>query len=184
MSADVELKLRKATFTKGRMRGGVCGQTVEASMRSTFHEVSAWDLEEAADTIEALRAERDAAVQRAEAALTICDGCGSTMTDAELASERDKRPELRSCCPERMMRPITREDWNRVRDEWAADLVRLGRRHREVQAALTEANARAAVAWEAGRELCNAVGTVGASRDTWHAIERFRALRRDAGETR
>lgn len=60
-----------------------------------------------------------------DAPFLICDGCGSAMTDAELSAERAKRPELRSCCPERKMRPITREDWARVRNEWAADLVRL-----------------------------------------------------------
>lgn len=50
-------RLRQATFTKGRMRGGVGGQTIEASMRSTFHEVSAWDLDVAADALEAQAAE-------------------------------------------------------------------------------------------------------------------------------
>ena len=55
--AETAKRLREATFTKGRMRGGVGGQTIEASMRSTFHEVSAWDLDVAADTIEAQAAE-------------------------------------------------------------------------------------------------------------------------------
>jgi hypothetical protein len=33
----------------------------------------------------------------------VCSGCGSEMTDAELAAERAKNPKLRSCCPERKM---------------------------------------------------------------------------------
>lgn len=56
VAAIVEM-LRKATFTKGRTRGGIGGQTIEANMRSTFHEVSAWDLDQAADALEAQAAE-------------------------------------------------------------------------------------------------------------------------------
>lgn len=55
--AEVANTLRKATFTKGRTRGGIGGQTIEANMRSTFHEVSAWDLDRAADALEAQAAE-------------------------------------------------------------------------------------------------------------------------------
>lgn len=55
--AEIANTLRKATFTKGRTRGGIGGQTIEANMRSTFHEVSAWDLDRAADALEAQAAE-------------------------------------------------------------------------------------------------------------------------------
>jgi len=34
-----------------------------------------------------------------------CTGCGSSMSDAELAKEKAKRPTLVSCCPERSMVP-------------------------------------------------------------------------------
>ena len=54
---DIAERLRAATFTRGRSRGGAGGQTIEATMRSTFHEISAWDLDEAADEIDRLRAE-------------------------------------------------------------------------------------------------------------------------------
>jgi len=47
----------------------------------------------------------------------ICDGCGADMTDEELAAEKRKRPEVISCCPERKMRPVTREDWATLRAE-------------------------------------------------------------------
>lgn len=64
----------------------------------------------------------EAVADRIKAALgaapvLICAGCGSDMTDAELAAERATRPELRSCCPERKMRPITREDYAGLRGE-------------------------------------------------------------------
>lgn len=55
--AGIADTLRKATFTKGWTRGGIGGQTIEANMRSTFHEVSAWDLDRAADALEAQAAE-------------------------------------------------------------------------------------------------------------------------------
>ncbi|VDS07531.1 hypothetical protein PARHAE_00708 [Paracoccus haematequi] len=55
--AETAKRLRQATFAKGRMRGGIGGQTIEASMRSTFHEVSAWDLDIAADALDAQAAE-------------------------------------------------------------------------------------------------------------------------------
>lgn len=32
-----------------------------------------------------------------------CSGCGSTMTDAELAADRSRKPDLISCCPDRKM---------------------------------------------------------------------------------
>ncbi|MGQ8634416.1 hypothetical protein ACUTJJ_23365 [Agrobacterium sp. DKPNP3] len=32
-----------------------------------------------------------------------CEGCGSSMTDEQLAAEKAKRPALISCCPERKM---------------------------------------------------------------------------------
>jgi hypothetical protein len=60
MSDDMVKRLREATFSKSTIRGGIIGQTIEAAMRSTFHEVSAYDLHEAAEIIEALTAERDA----------------------------------------------------------------------------------------------------------------------------
>jgi hypothetical protein len=56
-------RLRAATFTKGRVKGGVIGQTIDAAMRSTFHEVSAFDLDAAADAITALRAKADVKVK-------------------------------------------------------------------------------------------------------------------------
>lgn len=46
----------------------------------------------------------------------ICDGCGSAMTDEELAYKRQAFGTL-SCCPERKMREATREDWNGLRGE-------------------------------------------------------------------
>lgn len=46
--------------------------------------------------------------------LLICDGCGCTTTDAELTAQREARPGLISCCPERKMRPATREDWDKL----------------------------------------------------------------------
>jgi hypothetical protein len=52
MSDDMVNRLREATFSKSTMRGGIIGQTIEAAMRSTFHEVSAYDLHEAAEIIE------------------------------------------------------------------------------------------------------------------------------------
>lgn len=64
--------LHEATFTKGRIKGGVCGQTIEASMRSTFHEVSAWDLDTAAVALTALQADLAAAVAAKEAAEGRC----------------------------------------------------------------------------------------------------------------
>lgn len=65
-------RLRAATFTKGRSKGGVIGQTIDAAMRNTFHEVSAFDLDEAADAITALRAQQDwkAMAERLGEALT------------------------------------------------------------------------------------------------------------------
>lgn len=51
--AAIAETLRRATFTRGRMHCGIIGQTIEAAMRSTFHEVSAWDLIAAADALEA-----------------------------------------------------------------------------------------------------------------------------------
>jgi uncharacterized protein (UPF0335 family) len=59
MSDDMVKRLREATFSRSTMRGGIIGQTIEAAMRSTFHEVSAYDLHEAAEIIESLTAERD-----------------------------------------------------------------------------------------------------------------------------
>lgn len=98
-----------------------------------------------ADHLQKQRDEARAEVVRLSLApFLICDGCGTAMTDAELAAEQAKCPDLRSCCPERKMRPITREDWARVRKEWGADLVRLGRRHREVQAEVEQARAEIA----------------------------------------
>lgn len=35
-----------------------------------------------------------------------CEGCGSQWDDARLAEEKEKRPALRSCCPERKMKPV------------------------------------------------------------------------------
>lgn len=35
-----------------------------------------------------------------------CSGCGTLMTDDELVREREKRPSLMSCCPERKMVPV------------------------------------------------------------------------------
>lgn len=79
MSDDLVKRLRKATFTKGKMRGGAGGQTIEASMRSTFHEISAWDLEKAADEIERLRAKVEA--ERDEARLLL-DEAAEALSDA------------------------------------------------------------------------------------------------------
>lgn len=42
---DLCSRLDAAMLTAPRFRGGVCGQTVEAMARSTFHAVSAWDLD-------------------------------------------------------------------------------------------------------------------------------------------
>lgn len=59
---------RKATFSKGRTVGGVCGQTIDAMMASTMHEVSALALEQGADALEALAAENAALRAKLEAA--------------------------------------------------------------------------------------------------------------------
>lgn len=47
--------------------------------------------------------------------LVICDGCGCTTADAELSAMRGERSSLISCCPERKMRPATRDDWDKQR---------------------------------------------------------------------
>ena len=58
-----------------------------------------------------------------------CANCGSNWDDARLAEERSKRPELRSCCPERKMVSVYTADQvkeltdrlekaERERDEW------------------------------------------------------------------
>ena len=63
MREDVERLVnvfRKATFGKGRTVGGVCGQTIDAMMASTMHEVSALTLEDGAFALEALAAENAA----------------------------------------------------------------------------------------------------------------------------
>lgn len=36
----------------------------------------------------------------------LCHGCGSNWDDDRLSAERDKRPALMSCCPERKSRPV------------------------------------------------------------------------------
>lgn len=49
--------------SRTRIRSGAGGQTMEATSKATFHEISAWDLEvvyDAAAAIRRLRAERDA----------------------------------------------------------------------------------------------------------------------------
>ncbi len=58
--------------TKGRAWGGVGGQTIEATARSTFHEISAWDgdrLFDIAGEVAALEAERDALRQELDGVL-------------------------------------------------------------------------------------------------------------------
>lgn len=42
----------------------------------------------------------------AEPAGVKCTGCGSQWDDERLADEKSKRPELRSCCPERKTKPV------------------------------------------------------------------------------
>lgn len=87
--AETAKRLREATFTKGRMRGGVGGQTIEASMRSTFHEVSAWDLDQAADTIEAQAAEL-ARIKAAADKLVNNPGWGTVnYTDGDMWADAD-----------------------------------------------------------------------------------------------
>lgn len=80
MTSDLVARLRAATFTKGRTRGGVGGQTIEAMMASTFHEVSALDLDMAADALEAQAARIDEleaaeAVMRERCAEKALNGC-------------------------------------------------------------------------------------------------------------
>ena len=63
MREDVErlaAAFRRATFSKGRTVGGICGQTIDAMMASTMHEVSALTLEEGAFALETLAAENAA----------------------------------------------------------------------------------------------------------------------------
>lgn len=43
------------------------------------------------------------AAARLCAATPACSGCGSKMTDAELATQRSQNPDLISCCPDRKM---------------------------------------------------------------------------------
>lgn len=90
--AETAKRLREATFTKGRMRGGVGGQTIEASMRSTFHEVSAWDLDQAADTIEAQAAELARLTDKLELERALTDGAHRRARAADAhTAERDER---------------------------------------------------------------------------------------------
>lgn len=56
---DLCSRLDAVMLTAPRFRGGVCGQTTEAMARGTFHEVSAWNLDEAVSTIHALLDEID-----------------------------------------------------------------------------------------------------------------------------
>ncbi|WP_313533418.1 hypothetical protein, partial [Haematobacter sp.] len=49
------------------------------------------------------------------AALLICDGCGDTRSNEDLAAMRGENPNLISCCPERKMRLATRSDWDGLR---------------------------------------------------------------------
>ena len=74
MTHDIARRLIEVTFQKGRQRGGLGGQTIECSMRSTFHEVSQWDLTEAADRIEQLEAALDEMNQTAEIAHYLSEG--------------------------------------------------------------------------------------------------------------
>ena len=111
-------------------------------------------------------------------------GSGKDRSVDAMKTIRQMQRDIRALVAERDA-AVQRADAAEADRERNAGIALAGlRKCHELQAALTEANARADAAWEAGRELCNAVGTVGASRDTWHAIERFRAIRRDAGETR
>ena|ERR1041385_7569972 len=64
----------------------------------------------AADEIEKLRAERDAAV--------CCDGCGSMLTDAQIIAMRKSDPKIISCCPER--KPLTIKQWRKRAHDFEA----------------------------------------------------------------
>lgn len=66
--AEVREMINRLRETSGRVisgpkqysGGGVCGQTIEASMRSTFRRISDWDvslMDDAADILEALTAQ-------------------------------------------------------------------------------------------------------------------------------
>ena len=83
--AETAKRLRQATFTKGRMRGGIGGQTIEANMRSTFHEVSAWDLDVAADALEAQAAEL-ARLREALTKINVGEGWAAQIARTALAA--------------------------------------------------------------------------------------------------
>ena len=48
-SGQVRALVERILSTKSRVRGGVSGQTIEAAKRSTFYEISEWDLDELLD---------------------------------------------------------------------------------------------------------------------------------------
>ena len=58
-SDDPKDRLLSALASKGRTLGGVGGMTLESNARSTFHEISAWDLEGALNRITDLEAENE-----------------------------------------------------------------------------------------------------------------------------
>lgn len=48
-SGQVRAMVERILSTKSRVRGGASGQTIEAAKRSTFYEISEWDLDELLD---------------------------------------------------------------------------------------------------------------------------------------
>ena len=115
---------RRATFSKGRTVGGICGQTIDAMMANTMHEVSALYLEEGACALETLAAENAALRARLEAA------------------EADRKQGERDYCD-----LMERHDAHFV--QWQTQR----RRVEAMTAQLTEARAREAAAWEAAASL-------------------------------
>ena len=127
--------------------------TSERSLWPTHRSFTASDLDHSnddgtSDYQEYVRADLVPAPAVPDDVAKVCANCGSSMTDAELEAWRAEDPVRRSCCPERKMVPLTREEYDEYRDHCksqsatieaqAAELARLREENAIMAASLDE----------------------------------------------
>lgn len=95
-SEEIQAAARESFIRFAFLAEGDAYDAVRAAIRDGSHDDS--PMVKMAAFILSETVSRDAGVK--------CESCGSQWDDERLAEEKSKRPALRSCCPERKMKPV------------------------------------------------------------------------------
>jgi len=87
-NAEAVEAVNRALASPGRPRGGIGGQTMESTARSTFHEISAWDLE---TILSVLKGKEAAVVSAANAAMAAERGACAEIARLAMDAADEKR---------------------------------------------------------------------------------------------